>query len=524
MWRLSRTVPSSRSRAVDALLSALLALSLAACVPGSGVGGASSEITAILGKPGVNLNPYTNVLSSRQVGALLFRGMFSFDDNGMPVPDLATEVPTVENGGMSADKTQITYHLDPDATWADGKPVTAADVVFTWKLIESGILIDDPRGTKNVRDVRAVDEHTVQLTLIEPDAPFAWRFVPYVLPEHLLKASQDVASADFWFHPVGSRGRLAENSVKGTGVNLVDAGKRRPTIRVVFTENDVAAQRVWDSVDSAVWVNSRLGPTGAERSDSVFGSRWQVFLMNTSPGHPTADLAVRQAFARVTTPSVTPGTKGPFGATFSKSTLDDAAINSALDSAGWTGRLAGLRSRGGKKLQLAVLFNQDESVGATGFPDYMVRVPLQRFGGRIEEYPTFRYTDYFGGSELSLGIRDIILTDFPVGLPFGWAWPFSSSDIPSESKPDGLNVGRIADPQLDAAAQGMREAGDPKQLRGALAQAWSRLEDQYLVWWATQVPETVLYKGVNGVKAQLFEEYALRFADKWTVAGSISGE
>ena len=43
------------------------------------------------------------------------------------------EFPTVENGGISADLTSITWKLKPGLLWSDGTPVTSADAKFTWE-------------------------------------------------------------------------------------------------------------------------------------------------------------------------------------------------------------------------------------------------------------------------------------------------------------------------------------------------------------------------------------------------------
>ena len=46
---------------------------------------------------------------------------------------MAESVPTVENGGISADLTSITWKLKPGLLWSDGTPVTSADAKFTWE-------------------------------------------------------------------------------------------------------------------------------------------------------------------------------------------------------------------------------------------------------------------------------------------------------------------------------------------------------------------------------------------------------
>ncbi len=56
------------------------------------------------------------------------------DKNGNLNPALATEVPTVANGDVSADLKTWTYKIRPGVKWSDGQPVDARDVDFTWKL------------------------------------------------------------------------------------------------------------------------------------------------------------------------------------------------------------------------------------------------------------------------------------------------------------------------------------------------------------------------------------------------------
>lgn len=48
---------------------------------------------------------------------------------------LLTEAPSLANGGLTEDPFTVTYHLNPKANWADGKPITSADFEFTWRAI-----------------------------------------------------------------------------------------------------------------------------------------------------------------------------------------------------------------------------------------------------------------------------------------------------------------------------------------------------------------------------------------------------
>jgi peptide/nickel transport system substrate-binding protein len=65
----------------------------------------------------------------------LYLPLFYGDAHGGVHPGAATAIPTVQNGGISADATTWTFHLRPHLVWSDGQPYDARDVAFTWKLM-----------------------------------------------------------------------------------------------------------------------------------------------------------------------------------------------------------------------------------------------------------------------------------------------------------------------------------------------------------------------------------------------------
>ena len=67
-----------------------------------------------------------------------YQSLLSFDKNEEKlVPILATALPTVTmiDTGKYKGSIKQTYEIRPEATWGDGKPVTAEDVLFTAKMI-----------------------------------------------------------------------------------------------------------------------------------------------------------------------------------------------------------------------------------------------------------------------------------------------------------------------------------------------------------------------------------------------------
>jgi peptide/nickel transport system substrate-binding protein len=70
------------------------------------------------------------IVADQTIWAPLFLGT----PTGQITAGLASEVPTLANGGISADLKTWTFKLRPGLKWSDGQPLTAKDVDFTWRL------------------------------------------------------------------------------------------------------------------------------------------------------------------------------------------------------------------------------------------------------------------------------------------------------------------------------------------------------------------------------------------------------
>ncbi|WP_116995482.1 ABC transporter substrate-binding protein [Desertimonas flava] len=94
------------------------------------------------------------------------------------LPALATEVPTVENGGVSEDGLTYTFNLRDDAKFHDGSDVTADDVVYSWERVMTMNLPGSMAETfQGIDEVSALDDRTVQVTLKERDGTFLYNVV-----------------------------------------------------------------------------------------------------------------------------------------------------------------------------------------------------------------------------------------------------------------------------------------------------------------------------------------------------------
>jgi peptide/nickel transport system substrate-binding protein len=116
------------------------------------------------------MNPYLSSGTKDVIAAsMVVEPLAAIDDQGVLVTRLAAEIPTLENGGISADLTSITWKLLPGLMWSDGTPMTADDAVFT------AAYCMDPAGgcaqlTKyeGVKSVGAVDATTIKVTFTAP--------------------------------------------------------------------------------------------------------------------------------------------------------------------------------------------------------------------------------------------------------------------------------------------------------------------------------------------------------------------
>lgn len=123
----------------------------------------------------------------------LFEGLLRVGKNGEVIPALATKWETKG--------TVWTFHLRPEAKWSNGDPVTADDFVFSWRrltdpktaspygsYLASAYVLNAAEinaGSKPPSElgVKALDAHTLQVTLAEPNSYLLKQLVHFpVLP------------------------------------------------------------------------------------------------------------------------------------------------------------------------------------------------------------------------------------------------------------------------------------------------------------------------------------------------------
>ena len=161
-------------------------------------GGAVVE--GIIGVPRF-INPtLATTRADRDLSALIYDGVLTLDETGELELQLADAVDINDDG------TVYTISLRDDVTFHDGTPLTAADVVFTYQLMQDPDLKSPQRGNWNTVTINQLGEYQLELELAEPYAPFMENLTTGIMPKHIW---EDITAAEIPFHrlniePIGS--------------------------------------------------------------------------------------------------------------------------------------------------------------------------------------------------------------------------------------------------------------------------------------------------------------------------------
>jgi len=135
------------------------------------------------------LNPHFAVGTKDQNAARMFyEPLAGWDPDGNLFPILAAEIPSRENGGLSADGMTVIWKLKKDVVWHDGKPFTADDCVFNWEFSRDPATAATTSGSYKDVKVEKIDDHSIKLIFTKPTPFWADAFVGgrgMVIPKHL---------------------------------------------------------------------------------------------------------------------------------------------------------------------------------------------------------------------------------------------------------------------------------------------------------------------------------------------------
>jgi len=456
---------------------------LTACAAPAPQSGGSRLVMAMAQEP-ASLNPLTmSGPATAVVVPLLYSYLLTLDEHDNLQPDVAREIPSSVNNGISADGLLVTYHLRHDVTWHDGHPLTARDIVFTFEAIMN------PRnnvvsrsGYDDVARVEAAGQWTVKVHLRQRYAPILSTFLApnqnyAILPAHLLASRADLNQTPFNASPIGSGPYRVVAWRRGDQLSLrrnIRYYAGPPAIENVDVKfvadstailNQLRTHEVGMTLvaDPALLAQYRSGSVGRVVRAGLAGGG-QLFFNLANPivgdvrvrralvqavdfgrlvreatrGAQTYAYAARSLFSWGYDPSVTPPPYDPHNAA------------RLLDAAGWRRSAGGIRRRAGRPLALQLALTAGNSLASSvgvllqqELTAVGVQLTLHAYTASQLRAPASQGGPLYGG-RYQLGFIEIYT---PADPDTGWL--FGCAQFP----PNGFNISRYCDPVSERATR-----------------------------------------------------------------------
>lgn len=434
-----------------------------------------------------NANPlYATSEVDTTVSRLIFAGLLTYNKQGKLVGELASDYSVDPHG------TTYTVHLKPHLTWQDGRPLTSADVLFTYMLIKNPDTQSPLQSGWQGITVTAPNARTVIFKLPGVLAAFPYNLTNGIVPQHLLAriSPSDLRSADFnTVHPVGS-GPFAWQAVQVTDSSNPQNAQEQVAL-VPFSRYQGGQPKLQKFVVTAfasekqltkAFVGNQLtaveglsGVPGELRHNSSIVQhslplRAATMVFFKTSGGVLADQAVRQALlqaanvpdiinhlgypARAVREPLLLGQLG-YDPTSVQPKFDLKSARATLDAAGWTLDKQGQRHKEGKTLKFVLSAANTSDYHVVGTKLYEqwhqlgVKVDVQYLEA-LDFQNALTYHNY-----------DAILNGITIGSDpdvFVY-WDSSQADIRSANR---LNLSEYKNSTADAALEAGRTRLDPK--------------------------------------------------------------
>jgi peptide/nickel transport system substrate-binding protein len=425
--------------------------------------------------------------------------LFRCDHENRFTPELATEIPTFANGGISSDGKTITIHLRKNVKWSDGAPFDADDVAFSISVVNNPA--NNVPSHDGFDQITKVDEPNKYTDVVHLKAPYG-QIVPTlfssangitVLPKHILGSLPDINNAPYNSLPVGigpfrytawKRGdsvELEANPFYWRGRPKLD----RVIMKLIPDRNTVLAQLQTGEID--LWYpfgGAFLGRVAAIPTVDVLREPAYAFNeINLNLKNPAlADADVRRAllFADdrktiiakighgvgvaqdVSEPEVDPLVPKDIPFT----SYDPAKANALLDKDGWVRGSDGVRAKGGTRLSFEV-------ATGTGLPDVDAQIELLRSFWKdigvelsVQHYESsMLFAPKSDGGIVNNGKFDLAFIAWNVGVPVDPSNLYGCKKLP----PVGQNMGSYCDPKVDALFDEMHATYDEDRYKADLS-------------------------------------------------------
>lgn len=367
----------------SAALTVVGAVGVAACsAPGGGTGEGGSADSVVIG---VSSEPDTlsPLLGYGKDGnSKIFDGLLARNADLELEPALAKALPEIADDGRT-----YTYTLRDGVEFSDGEPLTAEDVVFTYRtVLDAGTNNTFRSELDAIKEVRAVGDDKVVFSLKYPYAPFAGRTVLPIVPEHIA-GKQDPNTGAFNTAPVGTGPYVLTSWRKGEKLTFKanpgywgGAPKVGKVTMAVVGDDDVRATRLRSGdLDGAVLPPNLAATFKDDRDRRTYEARSHDYRAVTLPtgNAVTGDRAIRRALDAAVDreamvdkilygagrPAYGPlPTEDPWFAKGIERERDLEKAERILDEAGWRTGKDGVRVKDGRRASFTLFHPSGDKV------------------------------------------------------------------------------------------------------------------------------------------------------------------
>ncbi|MCL5962416.1 MAG: peptide ABC transporter substrate-binding protein [Chloroflexi bacterium] len=478
-------------------------------------------ITVIIIQEPDNLSPVHSAMEyAGYIRRALMEPMVRFNARQELEPALLTEIPSMDNRGMSQDGKTITLHFRKDVEWEDGKPVIAKDFVFTWKAImnpNNAALVS--KGWDQIVSVDTPDDLTAVVRLKSAYAPFiAQVLFSELLPEHILGKESDISKSPYLRKPLSNGPFKLVEWVSGDRIVVErnpnywrgGANLDKVIFKIIPDANVAIAQAKAGAADVSLFMGAQAPqlkdlPSGLNLISVPNTFVLRIYFNLRNPA--LQDVRVRQAIqfavdkegiaSKLMAGTVKPGISfldnTPWVNPNLKPTkFDPEAGKKLLDEAGWKPGPDGIRQKDGKAMRLTFVTTTGNQPRLN--IQQFVQATLKQMGVEVE-IKNVRAADFNAGYNANGALRtgkfDLTLKADRMDTDPDPSDYVASDQIPGPNNSAGGNIMAFSDPQIDALLKEQVTTLDPNKRKEIIFKIQERVYDQ--------VPMIIVHDSGNNV-------------------------
>ena len=474
-------------------------------------------ISAMTGEPSGLIFMVAGESASAAIASNIFNSLLKYNGNLDIEGDLA------ESWQISDDQKTITFKLKPNLLWADGKPLTSADVLFTWKTVtDENTRSPYASDYQLVSNAEATDALTFKVTYGQVYAPAldSWASL-HILPKHLL-AGQDIRTTSFARKPVGSNYYQLSQWNHGENLKLTrnpnsvlgQAAIDQLVTRIIPDNSAQFLELMADNIDSMGLdpiKYSRIIPARPELKKNLnlykeLGNSYTYLVFNLKH-KPFDDIRVRKAInyaidkqeiidgvylglgINISSP-YKPGTRWS-NPTLKPYSYDPEKARALLKEAGFTKNANGILERDGKPFAFEIITNQNKEREKSAV---IIQRRLKEIGIDVK----IRAIEWasFISRFINTGDFDVVILGWGLGLdPDQYNIWHSSQQAPGQFNFIGYN-----NPTVDKLLeQGRSELNPDKRQEIYHAFTEQLLADSPIIYLSAGYGLTAIHKRIEGI-------------------------